>query len=157
MNDFLIFGSTGLTGGYFLDEVKNRNKKYHLFTRKLIKDGSEYYGPYTNYKTINILLDLINNLYPLRISNYNLSEKQINSKNEKLSLRILKKAGNTLILGFQIGSSVDMNESLISEKEYDSNIRSVKQILKGKFSPSKDLLKEKMYNYSKNMLSLIHI
>ena len=122
-----------------------------VFTRKLIKDGSEYYGPYTNYKTINILLDLINNLYPLRISNYNLSEKQINSKNEKLSLRILKKAGNTLILGFQIGSSVDINESLISEKEYNSNIHSVKQILKGKFTPSKDLLKEKMYNYSKNM------
>jgi excinuclease ABC subunit C len=63
-----------------------------LFTRKIVKDGSEYYGPYTNYKTINILLDLINNLYPLRISNYNLSEKQINSVEEKLSLRILKKS-----------------------------------------------------------------
>ena len=71
-----------------------------LFTRKIVKDGSEYYGPYTNFKTINILLDLINNLYPLRISNYNLSEKQINSVEEKLSLRILKKSGNTLILGF---------------------------------------------------------
>ena len=74
-----------------------------LFTRKIVKDGSEYYGPYTNYKTINILLDLINNLYPLRISNYNLSEKQINSVEEKLSLRILKKSGNTLILGFHKG------------------------------------------------------
>ena len=40
MNDFLIFGSTGLTGGYFLDEVKNRNQKYHLFTRKFIKNES---------------------------------------------------------------------------------------------------------------------
>ena len=35
MNDFLIFGSTGLTGGYFLDEVKNRNLKYHLFVREV--------------------------------------------------------------------------------------------------------------------------
>ena len=35
MNDFLIFGSTGLTGGYFLDEVKNRNLKYHLFLREV--------------------------------------------------------------------------------------------------------------------------
>ena len=35
MNDFLIFGSSGLTGGYFLDEVKNRNLKYHLFVREL--------------------------------------------------------------------------------------------------------------------------
>lgn len=40
MNDFLIFGSTGLTGGYFLDEVKNRNQKYHLFTRKLLETES---------------------------------------------------------------------------------------------------------------------
>lgn len=40
MNDFLIFGSTGLTGGYFLNEVKNRNQKYHLFTRKFLKNES---------------------------------------------------------------------------------------------------------------------
>ena len=122
-----------------------------MFTRKLIKDGAEYYGPYTNYKTINILLDLINNLYPLRISNYNLSEKQINSNKEKLSLKILKKAGNTLILGFQFGNTVDSNETLISEKEYETNIDSVKQILKGKFKPSKKLLKKKMLEHSKNM------
>ena len=37
MNDFLIFGSTGLTGGYFLDEVKNRNLKYHLFVENFQK------------------------------------------------------------------------------------------------------------------------
>ena len=122
-----------------------------MFTRKLIKDGSEYYGPYTNYKTINILLDLINNLYPLRISNYNLSEKQINFKNEKLSLRILKKGGNTLILGFQIGKTIGSNETLISEKEYNANISCVKQILKGKFTPSKQLLRKKMCEHSKNM------
>ena len=40
MNDYLIFGSTGLTGGYFLNEVKNRNHKYHLFTRKFLKNES---------------------------------------------------------------------------------------------------------------------
>ena len=40
MNDFLIFGSTGLTGGYFLDEVKNRNQKYHLFIRKFLNNES---------------------------------------------------------------------------------------------------------------------
>tara|TARA_B110000444_G_scaffold89147_1_gene84308 strand:+ start:2068 stop:3900 length:1833 start_codon:yes stop_codon:yes gene_type:complete len=131
--------------------IKNERFPRVIFTRKLIKDGSEYYGPYTNYKTINILLDLINNLYPLRISNYNLSEKQINSKNEKLSLRILKKAGNTIILGFQMGKSINSSEALISEKEYDYNINSVKQILKGKFSPSKELLKKKMLEHSENM------
>ncbi|MEE3034552.1 MAG: excinuclease ABC subunit UvrC [Bacteroidota bacterium] len=122
-----------------------------FFTRTLIKDGSEYYGPYTNYKTINILLDLINNLYPIRISNYNLSEKQISSEKEKLSLRVLNKAGNIIILDFHIGNYRVSNEQFISEKDYASNINSVKQILKGKFAPSIKLLKEQMHIYSKKM------
>ena len=122
-----------------------------FFTRKLIKDGSEYYGPYTNYKTINILLDLINNLYPIRISNYNLSEKQINFEKEELSLRLLKKAGNIIILGFHIGDYSNSNEHFISEKDYNSNINSVKQILRGKFAPSKKLLKNQMHSYSNKM------
>ena len=122
-----------------------------LFTRKIVKDGSEYYGPYTNYKTINILLDLINNLYPLRISNYNLSEKQINSEQEKLSLRILKKSGNTLILGFHKGDIIDSNEILISENEYENNIKFVREILKGKLSPSKEKLKSKMNEFSEKL------
>ena len=122
-----------------------------IFTRKVIKDGSEYYGPYTNYKTINILLDLINNLYPLRIGNYNLSEKQINSSDKILCLRVLKKNGNTLILGFQKNDKVRPNETLISEKDYEINIKSIREILRGKLNPSKEVLRKKMLIFSKNM------
>ena len=122
-----------------------------IFTRKVIKDGSEYYGPYTNYKTINILLDLINNLYPLRIGNYNLSEKQINSSDKMLCLRVLKKNGNTLILGFQKNDKVSPNETLISEKDYEINIKSIREILRGKLNPSKEVLRKKMLIFSKNM------
>ena len=122
-----------------------------MFTRKLIKDGSEYFGPYTNKKTINVLLDLINNLFPIRSSNYNFSEHQINSKNSPLFLRILKKGGNTLILGFTNNTESDDPNALISEKEYNSSIYTIKQILKGKFGPSKDFLKNKMLEYSKKM------
>ena len=122
-----------------------------MFTRKVIKDGSEYYGPYTNYKTINILLDLINNLYPLRIGNYNLSEKQINSSDKILCLRVLKKNGNTLILGFQKNDKVRSNETLISEKDYEINIKSIREILRGKLNPSKEVLRKKMLIFSKNM------
>ena len=122
-----------------------------MFTRKLIRDGSEYFGPYTNKKTINVLLDLINNLFPIRSSNYNFSEHQINSKNSPLFLRILKKGGNTLILGFTNNTESDDPNALISEKEYDSSIYTIKQILKGKFGPSKDFLKNKMLEYSKKM------
>ena len=122
-----------------------------MFTRKLIKDGSEYFGPYTNKKTINVLLDLINNLFPIRSSNYNFTEKKINCKNIPLFLRVLKKGGNVLILGFTQDKNSDNEQNIISEKEYDSNIESIKQILKGKFRPSKNLLKNKMLEYSKKM------
>ena len=42
-----------------------------FLTRKFIKDGSEYFGPYTNVKVINILLNIVRTLYPIRTSNYN--------------------------------------------------------------------------------------
>ena len=58
--------------------IKNEKFPRVFLTRKLIKDGSEYYGPYTNVKGINALLNLIKTLYPIRTSNYNLSQKQIN-------------------------------------------------------------------------------
>ena len=48
-----------------------------FLTRKIINDGSDYFGPYTNIRTINTLLDLINNIYPIRKSNYNLNQKII--------------------------------------------------------------------------------
>ena len=123
--------------------IKKEDFPRVLFTRKIVKDGSEYYGPYTNYKTINILLDLINNLYPLRISNYNLSEKTNKLRTDKLSLRILKKSGNTLILGFHKGDIIDSNEILISENEYENNIKFVENFLKVNYLLLKKSLKSK--------------
>ena len=56
-----------------------------FLTRKFIKDGSEYFGPYTNVKVINILLNIIRTLYPIRTSNYNFSQKKfITQKNKFL-------------------------------------------------------------------------
>ena len=53
--------------------VKNERFPRVFLTRKVINDGSDYFGPYTNIKTINTLLDLINNIYPIRKTNYNLN------------------------------------------------------------------------------------
>ena len=50
-------------------------------TRRVIKDGSEYFGPYTSIKTVSTLLDLIKGLFPIRTCNYDLSEEKI--KNQK--------------------------------------------------------------------------
>ena len=81
--------------------IKNERFPRIFLTRKVINDGSDYFGPYTNIKTINTLLDLINNIYPIRKTNYNLNERIINDPHIKLSLRVLKKNGQFIILGFE--------------------------------------------------------
>ena len=126
--------------------IKNERFPRIFLTRKVIKDGSDYFGPYTNIKTINTLLDLINNIYPIRKTNYNLSKKIIEDSKIKLSLRILEKSGYFIILGFEKDDFSD--ENLISEKQYADIINSVKSILKGKFSKSKNRLKKQMLDFS---------
>ena len=122
--------------------VKNERFPRVFLTRKVINDGSDYFGPYTNIKTINTLLDLINNIYPIRKTNYNLNERIINDPQIKLSLRVLEKNGHFIILGFEKDDF--SSENLISEIKYNKIISSVKSILKGKFSNSKIQLKKEM-------------
>ena len=126
--------------------VKNERFPRVFLTRKVVNDGSDYFGPYTNIRTINTLLDLIDNIYPIRKTNYNLSEKIINDYDIKLSLRVLEKKSHFIILGFEKDDF--SSEELISEKKYDQIILSVKNILKGKFSKSKAQLKNQMIKYS---------
>ena len=126
--------------------IKNERFPRIFSTRKIINDGSEYFGPYTNIKTINTLLDLINNIYPIRKGNYNLNQKFINDLNNKISLRVLEKKSHFIILGFETENHNSKN--LISEKNYNHVINSVKNILKGRFSKSKIQLKQQMISFS---------
>ena len=126
--------------------IKNERFPRIFLTRKIINDGSEYFGPYTNIKTINTLLDLINNIYPIRKGNYNLNQKFINDLNNKISLRVLEKKSHFIILGFETENHNSKN--LISEKKYNLIINSVKNILKGRFSKSKTQLKQQMISFS---------
>ena len=131
--------------------IKNERFPRLFITRKLIHDGSEYYGPYTSIKTINTLLDLINNLFPIRLSNYNLTEKKINNKKNRLSLRLYRKDGHSIILGFNIEGKEKINETKLTETKYQKNINLAREILKGKFSQFKIIMRKKMQKYSKNM------
>ena len=126
--------------------IKNERFPRIFSTRKIINDGSEYFGPYTNIKTINTLLDLINNIYPIRKGNYNLNQKFINDLNNKISSRVLEKKSHFIILGFETENHNSKN--LISEKKYNLIINSVKNILKGRFSKSKTQLKQQMISFS---------
>ena len=56
--------------------IKNEKFPRVFLTRRYIKDGSEYFGPFTSVKTINTLLNIINNIYPIRVSNYTFQKKK---------------------------------------------------------------------------------
>ena len=131
--------------------IKNERFPRLFITRKLLDDRSEYYGPFTSIKTVNVLIDLITNLFPIRLGNYNLTEKKINNTKDELSLRLFRRNGHSIILGFNIGDVVKSNELKITEDQYLQNIESVKEILKGKFSQFKIEMKQRMREFSNNM------
>ena len=89
--------------------IKNERFPRLFITRKLLDDGSEYYGPFTSIKTVNVLIDLITNLFPIRLSNYNLTEKKINNTKDELTLRLFRRNGHSIILGFNIGDVIKSN------------------------------------------------
>ena len=66
--------------------IKNEPFPRVFSTRKIIKDGSLYFGPYTSVKLVRTLLDFINQLYPPRNCNLNLNKENINKKKFKLCL-----------------------------------------------------------------------
>ena len=131
--------------------IKNERFPRIFLTRKLIKDGSEYYGPYTNIKVINVLLNIIRTLYPIRNSNYNFSDRQIKNSAKELFLKVFKKNEHSIIIGFHESGTKKISESLLSEKTYNENIVLVREILNGKFKTVKELLKQEMYAFSKKM------
>jgi len=92
-----------------------------FFTRRVIKDGSEYFGPYTNMKTIRTLLDLIRNLYPLRSCNFDLGPEKIDSNKYKVCLE------------YHIGNCNAPCVGKETVADYDLHINSIRDIVKGNF------------------------
>lgn len=108
-------------------------------TRRMIKDGSEYFGPYTSMKTVNTLLELIRSLYPLRNCNYDLSEKKIKSGSYKVCLE------------YHLKNCLGPCEGLYSELQYLKNIGAIRNILKGNFKASLQTFKNQMKTLSANL------
>ena len=129
--------------------VKNERFPRIFLTRKVIDDGSSYFGPYTNIKTAYTILELIDNLFPIRKSNYNFSEKIINDPKNTFYLNVLRKKGHFIITGFDMENN-KMENNFITEREYSEIILAVKNMLQGKFKKSRDKIKKQMMNYSKN-------
>lgn len=108
-------------------------------TRKMIKDGSEYFGPYTNFKIVNTLLDLIKELYPLRTCNYDLTEQNIQNHKYKVCLE------------YHIGNCKGPCEGLETLENYQKHVDAIREILKGNFKESLKDFKQKMNAFAADM------
>ena len=108
-------------------------------TRRVIKDGSEYFGPYTSVRTVSTLLDLIKGLYQLRTCNYDLSPEKIESGKYKVCLE------------YHLGNCKGACEGLETEDEYFENIKAIREILKGNFKDSLSQFKKQMKQFAANM------
>ena len=130
--------------------IKNERFPRVFLTRKVIKDGSDYFGPYTNVKVINKLLNVIKALYPIRSDNYNFTQKQINDKDNDIYLKCHNKNGMTLILGFK-NYPIQEEESFITEEDYLKNINYAQDILNGKFDDIRKRLNKEMIDNSNKL------
>lgn len=88
-------------------------------TRKIIRNGSSYYGPYSHFPSMNAVLELIKQLYPLRTCHLNLSPENINAGKYKVCLE------------YHIKNCAGPCVGLQSQEDYMKNIAQIKEILKG--------------------------
>ena len=116
--------------------IKKESFPRVFLTRNIIKDGSEYFGPYTSIRTARALLSLIKELYPLRTCNYNLSPQNIENKKYKICLE------------YHIKNCKGACEGLQNESDYQIDINEIRNIIKGSFKSSLLKFKSLMYEFS---------
>lgn len=90
------------------------------WTRKMIKDGSTYFGPYASVGMMHTILDLIKETYPLRTCNLPLTDENIHAGKFKVCLE------------YQIGNCKGPCQAYQSDEDYDQSIAEIKDILNGK-------------------------
>lgn len=105
-------------------------------TRNLIKDGSEYFGPYASVKMMHTLLDLIRQLYPLRNCNLSLTQPNIRAGKFKVCLE------------YHIGNCLGPCEGFQSEEDYLQTIQGIRSIIKGNIGMVKNQLVSLMKQYA---------
>lgn len=118
------------------------NEKYpRVFpTRSKRSDGSKYFGPYTDVKTMRFALKSLRDIFTIRSCNLNLNEESINSGKFKVCL------------DYHINKCEGPCVGKVSEQDYNEMINMVVKLLNGKVSTLEKELKEKMNYYSSEMM-----
>ncbi|WKK57868.1 excinuclease ABC subunit UvrC [Sphingobacterium sp. BN32] len=112
--------------------IKHERFPRIFWTRRYIKDGSRYFGPYASVGMMHIVLDMIRELFPLRTCNLSLSQENIAKGKFKVCLE------------YQIGNCKGPCEGYQSEEDYNQNLSDIKDILNGKITVVTNRLKEQM-------------
>ncbi len=107
-------------------------------TRRLVKDGSKYFGPYPSVKVLNTLLTLLKELYPLRNCSFDLSKQKIEERRYKVCLE------------YHIGNCKGPCEAKQSESQYQLYITQIENIVKGNLNSVVQILKNMMQEYATN-------
>ena len=110
-----------------------------FMTRNVVKDGSEYFGPYTNVRTVKALLDLIRELYQLRTCTYDLSQEKIDAGKYKVCLE------------YHLGNCLGPCENLQTEEDYNKTIKAIRNIIKGNFKESLEAFQKLMMSFAEKM------
>ncbi|SEF71810.1 Excinuclease ABC subunit C [Parabacteroides chinchillae] len=112
--------------------VKNEYFPRVFQTRNIIRDGSQYYGPYPSLFTAKVMLQMLKELYPIRTCKYPLTPESIREGRYKICLE------------YHIKRCKGPCEGLQSWEEYQKNISEIKEILRGNISQISKMLYEEM-------------
>jgi excinuclease ABC subunit C len=119
--------------------IKNEPFPRIFYTRRKIRDGSQYFGPYASVKMINILLDMIHRLYKLRNCNLSLTAENIQNKKFRVCLE------------FHVGNCLGPCEGRQSAEDYQQGIENIRHILKGNINQVIRILQDEMQTASQNL------
>ena len=119
--------------------IKNEHFPRIFLTRNLVKDGSEYYGPYAKVRPARVLLDTIKQIYKLRTCNLNLAPEKIAEGKYKVCLE------------YHIKNCEGPCEQLESEADYNEKVDAIRGIIKGDFRKAREYLVQQMMKSAENL------
>lgn len=119
--------------------VRNEYFSRVFSTRNIIKDGSQYFGPYTSAYAAKMLVSMLKDIYPLRICHLPLTPETIAQKKYKVCLQ------------YHIKRCKGPCEGLQSLEDYQQNITEIREILKGNVTTISKLFYEQMQLYASEL------
>lgn len=119
--------------------IKKESFPRVFLTRTIIKDGSEYLGPYTSVNNVRTVLSMLVQLFPIRNCTLNLNQKSIAEGKFKVCLE------------YHMKNCLGPCEAHQSEEEYNESIAQIRELLKSNFSTVINYLKRKMNEYAEQM------